>query len=68
MDVKTAFLNAPVVTPDDTTIIVRVLAILRAAGVCQEKYWRVNKALYGPTLSNLACLPDGAKIQYTHAP
>ena len=78
VDVKTAFLNAPVVTPNDTTIIVRVPAILRAAGVCQEKYWRVNKALYGldvaprswtlhrnATLSNLTCLPDGTKVQCT---
>ena len=37
VDVKTAFfLNTPVVTPNDTTIIVRVPAILSAAGVCQE--------------------------------
>ena len=40
-DVQAAFLNAPVATPTNTTILVRVPAILRAAGVCQEKYWRV---------------------------
>ena len=47
IDIKTAFLNAPVVTPNQEVVIVRVPSIMRAAGVCQEKYWIVDKALYG---------------------
>ena len=47
LDIKTAFLNAPVVTPNQEVVIVRVPSIMRASGVCFEKYWRVNKALYG---------------------
>ena len=47
LDIKTAFLHAPVVTPNQETVIVRVPAILRASGICTEKYWRVDKALYG---------------------
>ncbi|CAE7489266.1 unnamed protein product, partial [Symbiodinium sp. CCMP2456] len=46
-DIKTAFLNAPIVTPNEETIIVRVPSILRAAGVCQEAYWQIKRALYG---------------------
>ena len=63
VDVKTAFLNVPVVTSKDTTIIVRVPAILRAAGVCQEKYWRVNKALYGPDVA-----PPPQRYPYRQGP
>ena len=47
LDIKTAFLNAPVVTPNQETVIVRVPSILRASGVCSEKFWIVDKALYG---------------------
>ena len=47
LDIKTAFLHAPVVTPNKETVIVRVPAILRASGICAEKYWVVDKALYG---------------------
>ena len=47
LDIKTAFLHAPVVTPNSETVIVRVPAILRAAKVCSERYWVVDKALYG---------------------
>ena len=47
LDIKTAFLHAPVVTPNSETVIVRVPSILRASGVCSEKYWVVDKALYG---------------------
>ena len=38
LDIKTAFLHAPVVTPNQELVIVRVPSILRASGVCQEKY------------------------------
>ena len=47
LDIKTAFLNAPVVTPNQEVVIVRVPSIMRASGVCVEKYWVVDKALYG---------------------
>ena len=47
IDVKTAFLNAPVVTPNQEKVIVRVPGILRTAGICTEKYRLVQKALYG---------------------
>ena len=47
LDIKTAFLNAPVVTPNQEIVIVRVPAIMRASGVRSEKYWVVDKALYG---------------------
>ena len=47
LDIKTAFLNAPVLTPNQETVIVRAPSILRASGVCSEKYWIVDKALYG---------------------
>ena len=47
IDIKTAFLNAPVVTPNDEKVIVRVPGIMRQAGVCAEKFWLVRKALYG---------------------
>ena len=47
LDVKTASLNAPVVTPTREKVMVRVPSILRSAGICEEKYWLVQKALYG---------------------
>ena len=47
LDIKTAFLHAPVLTPNQETVTVRVPSILRASGVCDEKYWIVDKALYG---------------------
>ena len=47
LDIKTAFLHAPVITPNQETVIVRVPSILRASGVCSEKFWIVDKALYG---------------------
>ena len=46
-DIKTAFLNAPLVTPNEEKIIIKVPGIFRAANVCQEPYWLVRKALYG---------------------
>ncbi|CAE7312303.1 RE1 [Symbiodinium sp. CCMP2456] len=46
-DIKTAFLNAPIVTPNEELIIVRVPSILRAANVCQEQFWQIQRALYG---------------------
>ena len=74
-DIKTAFLNAPIVTPNEEIIIVRVPALLRAANVCQEKYWRVRRALYGldvaprswtlhrnQTLKSIAQLVDGRQV------
>ena len=74
-DIKTAFLNAPIVTPNEEIIIVRVPALLRAANVCQEKYWRVRRALYGldvaprswtlhrnRTLKSIAQLVDGRQV------
>ena len=51
LDIKTAFLNAPVVTPNRETVVVRVPAILRASNTCSEKYWVVDKAIYGLDVS-----------------
>ena len=47
IDVKMAFLNAPLVTPNQEKVTVRVPGILRTAGICTEKYWLVQKAMYG---------------------
>ena len=46
-DIKTAFLNAPLVTPNEEKIVIKVPGILRAANVCAEPYWMVRRALYG---------------------
>ena len=74
-DIKTAFLNAPIVTPNEEKIIVRVPSILRAANVCQEPYWLIRRALYGldvaprswtlhrnQTLSEMTKLVDGTPV------
>ena len=51
VDVKTAFLQAPLIDlQKDGKIkvtIVRVPSILREAGITTARYWRVKKALYG---------------------
>ena len=51
VDVKTAFLQAPLIDmqKDGKTkvTIVRVPSILREAGITTARYWRVKKALYG---------------------
>ena len=39
------------ITPNRETVIVRVPAILRAAQICAEKYWVVDKAIYGLDVS-----------------
>ncbi|CAE7836086.1 pKIWI502, partial [Symbiodinium necroappetens] len=80
-DIKTAFLNAPIVTPNEETIIVRVPSILRAAGVCQEAYWQIKRALYGldvaprswtlfrnKTLGSIEQLGDGTRVTCKQLP
>ena len=74
-DIKTAFLNAPLVTPNEEKIVIKVPGIFRAANVCQEPYWLVRKALYGldvaprswtlhrnQVLSSIAVLADGTPV------
>ena len=51
VDVKTAFLQAPLMDMQKDgkikVTIVRVPSILREAGITTARYWRVKKALYG---------------------
>ena len=74
-DVRTAFLNAPLVTPNQEILIVRVPAILRTANICTERYWRLQRALYGldvspkswvifrnQTLKEVVALTDGTPV------
>eukprot|EP00439_Symbiodinium_sp_Y106_P078396 s749_g17.t1 len=74
-DVRTAFLNAPLVTPNQEILIVRVPAILRTANICTERYWRLQRALYGldvspkswaifrnQTLKEIVALTDGTPV------
>ena len=74
-DVRTAFLNAPLVTPNQEILIVRVPNILRVANVCTERYWRLQRALYGldvspkswvlyrnQTLREITSLTDGTPV------
>ena len=51
LDIKTAFLSAPVITPNRETVIVRVPSILRTSQTCSEKYWVVDKSMYGLDVS-----------------
>ena len=79
-DIKTAFLNAPIVTPNEELIVVRVPGILRAANVCQEPYWLIRRALYGldvaprswtlfrnQTLGSISELLDGTPVSCKHS-
>ena len=79
IDVKTAFLNAPVVTPNQEKVIARVPGILRTAGICTEKYWLVQKAMYGldvaprswswhrnGILQGITSLMDGTPVEVRH--
>ncbi|CAE7523117.1 RE1, partial [Symbiodinium necroappetens] len=54
-DVKAAFLQAPVIAGQcggkPRVIVVKVPHILRASGVCSERYWLVQKAMYGLAVS-----------------
>ncbi|CAE7205891.1 RE1, partial [Symbiodinium sp. CCMP2456] len=54
-DVKAAFLQAPVIAGHSggkpRVIVVKVPHILRASGVCSERYWLVQKAMYGLAVS-----------------
>ncbi|CAE7275199.1 RE1 [Symbiodinium sp. CCMP2456] len=54
-DVKAAFLQAPVIAGQcggkPRVIVVKVPQIMRASGVCSERYWLVQKAMYGLAVS-----------------
>ena len=47
LDVRTAFLLAPLLYQEERPTLVTVPKLFQQAKICQEKFWRVKKALYG---------------------
>ncbi|CAE7031319.1 RE2 [Symbiodinium sp. CCMP2592] len=47
MDVRTAFLLAPLLFQEDRPTLVQVPKMFLLGNVCQERIWRVKRALYG---------------------
>ena len=51
MDVRTAFLLAPLLFQEDRPTLVQVPKMFLLGGVCRETVWRVKRALYGMVIS-----------------
>ena len=51
MDVRTAFLLAPLLFQEDRPTLVQVPKMFLLGGVCRETIWRVKRALYGMVTS-----------------
>ena len=47
LDIRTAFLLAPLLYREARPTIVRVPRVFLDAQICEEKYWRVDRAMYG---------------------
>ena len=47
LDIRTAFLLAPLLYREARPTIVKVPRVFNIANICQEKFWRVDRAMYG---------------------
>ena len=47
LDIRTAFLLAPLLYREARPTIVRVPRIFNLAKICEERFWRVDRAMYG---------------------